>query len=102
MLLSSCVSQGTATTMPEQATTKAIPEETIDITQEAAEGISQGYLAARWPLSLLVLGLCLSHPECAVYTLGCISAVWPVVRLPDLAWCSVLSHSVSCFPLPPY
>ncbi len=36
-----------ATTMPEQATTEAIPEETIDITQEAAEGISQGYLDER-------------------------------------------------------
>jgi hypothetical protein len=41
------VSRGTATTTPEQDTTEAIPEETIDVTLGAAEGISQAYLDER-------------------------------------------------------
>jgi len=47
MLLSSCESQGTIATIPEQATTEAIPEETIEVTREVGDGISQEYLDER-------------------------------------------------------
>ena len=47
MLLSSCVSQGTITTIPEQATTEAIPEEKTEVTREAGDGISQEYIDER-------------------------------------------------------
>jgi len=50
MLLSSCASQGTATTIPEQATAEPIPEETIEVTREVGDGISQEYLDERCSL----------------------------------------------------